>query len=80
MAPSQMHPVPYHRFKVGQTVEAPTGGPNAMIPRGPHIIVRLMPLVGGEPQYRIRSTADGIERVVVESQIRRIEEWPPRRG
>jgi hypothetical protein len=24
-----MRPVPYHRYKVGQIVEAPTGGPQA---------------------------------------------------
>lgn len=75
-----MHPMPYHRYKVGQTVEAPFGGPNAMIPRGPHVVVRLMPLAGTEPQYRIRSAADGIERVVLERQIRRVDEvLPPRR-
>jgi len=67
-------PMPYHRFKVGQIVVAPFGGPDALIPRGPHVIVRLLPLVGGEPQYRVRSSADGLERVVQESQIRRMEE------
>jgi hypothetical protein len=41
-----MRPMPYHRFKVGQTVVAPLGGPHALIPRGPHMIVRLLPLVG----------------------------------
>jgi hypothetical protein len=70
--------MPYHRCKLGQTVEAPSGGPNAMIPRGPFVIVRLLPLAGAEPQYRVRSTA-GIERVVLESQIRRVETPPPRR-
>ena len=67
-------PMPYHRFKVGQIVVAPFGGPDALIARGPHVIVRLLPLVGGEPQYRVRSSADGLERVVQESQIRRMEE------
>jgi hypothetical protein len=43
------------------------------------VIVRLLPLVAGGPQYRIRSSADGLERVVLESQIRRMEEpQPPR--
>jgi hypothetical protein len=68
--------MPYHRYKLGQTVEAL---PGAMIPRGPFVIVRLLPLAGGEPQYRLRSTIDGIERVVLESQIRQVEEPPPRR-
>jgi hypothetical protein len=71
--------MPYHRFKVGQIVVAPFGGPDALIPRGPHVIARLLPLVGREPQYRIRSDADGLERVVLESQIRRVEEMPPPR-
>jgi hypothetical protein len=66
--------MPYHRFKVGQTIVAPFGGPHALIPRGPHVIVRLLPLIGGEPQYRIRSTVDGQERVVLERQIVLAEE------
>jgi hypothetical protein len=71
--------MPYHRFKVGQIVVAPFGGPDAVIPRGPHVIVRLLPLAGSEPQYRIRSSADGLERAALESQIRRAEasEMPP---
>jgi hypothetical protein len=68
--------MPYHRFKVGQTVVAPSGGPHALIPRGPHVIVRLLPLVGDEPQYRVRSKIDERERVVLESQIRLAEEKP----
>jgi hypothetical protein len=68
--------MPYHRYKLGQTVEAL---PGALIPRGPFVIVRLLPLAGGEPQYRVRSTADGIERVVLESQIRRVETSARRR-
>jgi hypothetical protein len=71
--------MPYHRFKVGQTVVAPFGGPDALIPRGPHVIVRLLPLAGREPQYRVRSSADGLERMVLESQIRRMEEPAPSR-
>jgi hypothetical protein len=61
--------MPYHRFKVGQTVVAPSGGLHALIPRGLHVIVRLLPLAGREAQYRVRSEADGLERVVLESQI-----------
>ncbi len=49
---------------------APSGGPHALMPRGPHVIVRLMPLSGREPEYRVRSTVGGRERVVVESQIK----------
>jgi hypothetical protein len=55
--------MPYHRFKVGQTAVAPSGGPGEVIPGGPLVIVRLLPLVDGEPQYRVRSEADGHEPV-----------------
>jgi len=64
-----MRRVPYHRYKVGQTVVAPSGGPGAYIPRGLHIIVRLLPASGRQFQYRVRSTTDGLERVVFEDQI-----------
>jgi hypothetical protein len=72
--------MPYHRFKVGQIVVAPSEGPHALIPRGPHVIVRLLPLVGREPQYRIRSDTDGLERVVLESQTKRVEDIAPPRA
>jgi hypothetical protein len=75
-----MDSMPYHRFKVGQTIEAPSGGPHAVIPRGPHVIVRLLPLVDGDPQYRVRSSADGLDRVVRESQIRLVDETSPQSG
>jgi len=73
IAATVVHPhfatMPYHRFKVGQTVVAPSDGPDALIPHGLHVIVRLLPLAGSEPQYRIRSEVDGLERAVLESQI-----------
>jgi hypothetical protein len=71
-----MRPMPYHRFKVGQIVEAPSGWREPLIPRGPHVIVRLLPLVDGEPQYRLRS-ADGLERVVLEGEIRPANRMQP---
>jgi hypothetical protein len=79
-APSHMHLMPYHRFKVGQTIVAPSGGRHALIPRGPHVIVRLLPVVDGDPQYRVRSSADGLDRVVRESQVRLVEETLPQSG
>jgi hypothetical protein len=57
-------------------VVAPSGGRDALIPRGPQVIVRLLPLVGREPQYQVHSTADGHDRAVLESQIILIEERP----
>ena len=69
--------MPYHRFKVGQTVVAPSEARDLHIPRGPLVIVRLLPLVDGQPQYRVRSEADGLDRVVLERQIRLAEEDRP---
>jgi hypothetical protein len=46
------------------------------IPHGPFVIVRLLPLVADQPQYRVRSTVDGDERVVTEQQIKRVEPIP----
>ena len=60
--------MPYHRFKVGQTVVAHSGGLNEVMPRGPLVIVRLLPLVNDKPQYVVRSTVDSHERVVLEGQ------------
>ena len=74
-----MHWMPYHSFKVGQTVVAPFGGPHAFIPHGPFVVVRLLPLVAGQPQYRVRSTVDGHERVVTEQQIKLLETGPKNR-
>src|SRR5271166_5643655 len=41
---------------------------------GSIVVVRPPPLVDGEPQYRVRSEADGLDRVVLERQIRLVEE------
>jgi hypothetical protein len=68
--------MPYHRFKVGQTVVAPSGVRDALIPRGPYLIVRLLPLIDDEPHYRVKSTADGHERALLESQIRPLAPEP----
>ena len=62
--------MPYHRFRVGQTVVAPSGVRDALIPPGPYIVVRLLPAEGGEPHYRVKSAADGHARALLEGQIR----------
>jgi len=64
-----MRAMPQHRFTVGQTVVAPSGVRDALIPPGPYVIVRLLPPVGSEPHYRVKSAADGHERAVLEEQI-----------
>ena len=43
----------------GQTVEAPSEGRDLRIPRGPLVVVRLLPVADGEPQYRERSEDEG---------------------
>ena len=67
---SHIRAMPYHRFKVGQTVVAPSGVRDALIPSGPYVIVRLLPPIGDAPHYRVKSTADGHERALLEAQIR----------
>ena len=71
--------MPYHRYKVGQTVVAPSGVRDALIPSGPYVIVRLLPLVDREPHYRVKSTVDGHERALLEGQIRPIVQEPERK-
>ena len=74
--PSQITIMPAYRFRVGQTVVAPWSGPQGAIPLGPYVIVRLLPLENGEPHYRVRSSVDGHERALLESQIRLPDERP----
>ena len=74
--PSQITVMPAHRFRVGQTVVVLWSGPQVGIPLGPYVIVRLLPVEFGEPHYRVRSSVDGHERALLESQIRLREEKP----
>jgi hypothetical protein len=68
--------MPYHRFQVGQTVVAPSGVRDALIPHGPYVIVRLLPADSGEPHYRVKNAADGHERALLEGQIRPVMAKP----
>jgi hypothetical protein len=68
MARPQIRIMPYYRFKIGQTVT--TTAPEAA--RGAYTIVRLLPLVGNEAHYWVRSTVDQQVRALLESQIRLI--------
>ncbi len=66
----------YHRFKIAQTITSIAPD----IPTGPFVIVRLLPHIDREPQYRVTSTIDGHQRTIPESQIRlapRAESQPP---
>ena len=58
------------KFKIGELVELKQlRGIDA--PRGPYGIVRLLPEVGRDPQYRIKSRHDEHERVVKEFKLTR---------
>ena len=58
-----------HKFKAGQTVELLRKQELHVKPLGMFEVVRLMPIEHGEWQYRIRSLADGHERVVLEAEL-----------
>jgi hypothetical protein len=68
--------MPAHRVRVGRAVIVPWSGPQGGIPLGPYVIGRLLPVEDGEPDYRVRSSIDGHERALLESQIKRPEERP----
>jgi hypothetical protein len=58
-----------HKFRVGQAVEFfPDPGVDRAS-RGRYTIVRLLPLEGSIPQYRVKNTADGHERMARENQL-----------
>ena len=58
--------MPYHRFKIDQTVVPST----PTVPSGRYIVLRLAPIEDAGPRYRIRRIADGFESLVLEGQIR----------
>jgi hypothetical protein len=58
--------MPYHRFKIDQTVVPST----PTVPSGRYTILQLVPIADAGPRYRIRRIEDGIERLVLEGQIR----------
>jgi hypothetical protein len=61
-----------HRYRVGQTVrfiKASRGSGLGGTPAGNFRVVGLLPDYHGNYQYRLQSTSDGHQRVVVESEI-----------
>ena len=56
-----------HKFGTGHVVEARTG-PWAP-PAGPYEIVRRLPPIGSENQYRVKSLNDGHERILRECDL-----------
>jgi hypothetical protein len=60
-----------HRFKVGQFVDFAAGKIGIPASSSKYTIVRLMPFQDGQPQYRIKSSAENFERVASENQLSR---------
>jgi hypothetical protein len=58
-----------HQFKTGQIVRLSQGISARTAPRTEFKVVRQLPEVGGEVQYRIKADRETFERVVVESAL-----------
>lgn len=58
-----------HKFRVGQAVEYLAHRRFDRLAGGSYTVVRLLPLAGNAPQYRIKSASDGRERMVIENEI-----------
>ena len=61
-------PMATHKFKAGQQVTVASHRPSG-VTGGAFKIIRLMPEERGVWQYRVKSVADGHERVVLESDV-----------
>ena len=57
-----------HKFRVGQSVEL-ANSEMRLNRLGRFEVVRIMPTEHGQRQYRIRSLADGHERVAMEDEL-----------
>lgn len=58
-----------HKFEIGETVEFSPGGSYPPTARGRYVVLRQLPSEGVDYQYRIKSVADGQERMVREGQL-----------
>jgi hypothetical protein len=59
-----------HRYRIEQGVEFfPASGIDRKA-KGQYTVVRLLPIDGAIPQYRVRNKTDGHERVVCENELR----------
>jgi len=58
-----------HKFRVGQEVNFSSDRGVDRGSKGYFTIVRLLPIEGNIPQYRIRNNGDGQERMVRENEI-----------
>lgn len=60
---------PEHKFHVDQVVDFFPGRGIDHKTKGQYTIVRLLPMDGDTPQYRIRNKGDGHERMVREHEL-----------
>ena len=67
----------HHKFSVGQEVNFLPTVMDFNVPRGTYRVVRQMPMEGGGFTYRVKSIADGHERVIRESQLTEGGAWMP---
>jgi hypothetical protein len=58
-----------HKFLIGDAVEYFASRRFDRLAGGLYTVVRLFPVEGNTPQYRIKSAVDGRERMVRESEI-----------
>ena len=59
-----------HKFKVGQSLVFSPARYEYQQVAGLFEVMRLLPSEGAEPQYRVKETGSGQERVARESQLR----------
>jgi hypothetical protein len=60
-----------HKYKVGQSVEFRPGRSAMSTTSSGYKIVRLLPVEGEDPLYRIKSVAEPFERVAREHELSR---------
>ena len=58
-----------HKFKLGQSVEYQPDRFQQQTPAGAYKITRLLPALGRDQQYRIKSSLEQCERIALESQL-----------
>jgi hypothetical protein len=61
--------MPLHRFKVGETVDFIPGRMGMPAANRECTIIRLLPVEGGSPLYRIKCPTEAFERVAREAQL-----------
>jgi hypothetical protein len=64
--------MPLRSFALGQVLEFNPGEFDGTGTRGTYTVVRLLPNGGRDREYRVKNVRDGHERVVRESQLRRL--------